>query len=125
MDNSDLIYLFDEAEEMILPDTLFNYSDNKPEVLYDKRYRISPSNIINLATQRNLDTRGKYPPFYIAILLSIIITIDIKYPLFFFKLDTFINVEDAKPSQLFLQIQRTSWIIIPIIILVLFIIAIT
>lgn len=125
MDNSDLIYLFDEAGEMILPNTLFYYSNNKPEVLYDEKYQISPSNIINLATQRNLDTRGKYPPFYIAILLLIIITIDIKYPLFFFKLDTFLNVEDAKPSQLFLEAQKMSWIIVPIIILILLIVAIT
>lgn len=122
--NSDMIYLLDESEEMIFPDSAFYFSDHKPEVIYDSRYEISLYNIMDLATRKKVRVRGDYGPFIVAVVLSIITIIDIKYPLFFFELNTFINVRDAKPSDFYLVTQKIGWYVQPVISLILFIIAI-
>lgn len=45
--------------------------------------------------------------------------------LFFFRLNTFLNVENVNPSQFYLEVQRMSRIIVPIIILTLLTTAMT
>ena len=123
--NSGFIFLTDESEEIIFPEVHFYIVESPPKNPYDSSYKISPYNIINLATKRSLGVRGIGQPFVFAILILIITAIDIKYPLFFFRLDTFINVEDAKPSEFFLTMQRISWYVMPFISLILLLVAIT
>ncbi len=123
--NSGFIFLTDELEEIVFPELHFDIMESPPKNPYDSNYEITPYNIINIATKRNLGIRGKGQPFVFAILLLIITAIDIKYPLFFFQLDTFLNVEDAKPSEFFLAMQRMSWYVMPIISLILLVVAIT
>lgn len=125
--NTDFVYLLDESKEIVFPDPdiVFYNSGNESKTLYDSSYEISPYNIMNLATQKNVDVRGKYPPFFSALLLLVITIIDIKYPLFLFHLDTWLNVEDAKPSEFYLTMQRISWYAFPTIALILLVAAVT
>lgn len=123
--NSGFIFLTDELEEIVFPELHFDIIENPPKNPYDSSYEITPYNIINLATKRNLGIRGKGQPFVFAILLLIITAIDIKYPLLFFRLDTFLNVEDAKPSEFFLTMQKIGWFAMPFISLILLIVAVT
>ena len=122
--NTDFVYLLDESKEIVFPEVVF-YTQDQSKTLYDSSYEISPYNIMNLATQKNVDVRGKYPPFFSAILLLVITIIDIKYPLFFFHLDTWLNVEDAKPSEFYLTMQRITWYAFPTIALILLVAAVT
>lgn len=114
-------YLLDEAEEIVFPETINSFLEYEPKIPYNSTYKITPYNIVGLATQNDLDIRGDYPSLFFAIVLLTITFIDVKYPLFFFNLDTFLNIKDAEPSEFYLKMQRIRWLIFPLISLVLLI----
>lgn len=125
LENNDLTNLLDESEEIVFPDFEFYSIQDEPKSPYDSNYKITNYNIMNLATQKNLDIRGDYRFLFMGLLLLFITYVDIKHPLFFFQLDTWLNVEDAKPSEFFLKMQKISWYVIPMISLILFVFAIS
>jgi hypothetical protein len=91
---------------------------------YNEDYIISLKNVADFAYSAKDTIRGKYEYLLPAILFLLITLIDIKYPLFFFTLRHFMEVEDPKPSDLYLTIQRASWVAYPVIALLLMLAAI-
>lgn len=91
---------------------------------YNEDFRISLKNVADFVYSAKDTTRGKYEYLLPAILFLLITLIDIKYPLFFFTLRHFMEVEDPKPSDLYLTIQRASWVAYPVIALLLMLAAI-
>lgn len=82
---------------------------------YNADYKVSLKNTADLAMFLNETIRGRHGFLLLAILLFVIISIDIKYPLFFFRLDHFLSVKDPEPSDFYISVQKASWYIVPII----------
>ncbi|SKC79272.1 hypothetical protein [Maledivibacter halophilus] len=92
---------------------------------YENNYKISLLNIVKFATFEKDRIRGKVELLIFAVFILIIWLIDIKFPLFFFKLRNFLEVKDPEPSEFYIMIQRISWFVYPAIALVLLIVAIS
>lgn len=84
------------------------------ESRFSKDYEVS---LLTFAYGDNDTIRGNPQFLVIAIIFSIITIIDIKDPLFFFQLKHFLSVQDPEPTELYLLLQRISWVIYPIIII--------
>lgn len=123
--DEDLSYLSNEKEDMIVGDFKVYDSDtqefNSP---YNEQYEISPYNIVNLAALRDIAIKGDISFLLMAVLILIVTAIDIRYPLFFFKWDTFLSVKNAEPSEFYLAMQALSWVVLPIIALGMLVVAI-
>lgn len=91
---------------------------------HNDSYEVSPLNILNFAFSSNDRLRGELGPLMMAILLFIITVIDIKYPLFFFTLNHFLDVKDPEPTDFYLSMQRVGWVVLPLIGVLLMILAI-
>lgn len=78
-------------------------------------YRVTLKNIVDLAYSSNVTIRGQYRGLFMALLLFTVTAIDIKYPLFFFNLKHYITVREPEPSEIYITIQRISWVLYPII----------
>lgn len=123
-ESNEYFHLVDEEENIIFQDPTVGYEGYESEDPYKGSYKLSPYNIVGLATQNNLVMRGDFPSFFMAIVILIITFIDIKKPLFFFNLDTFIYVKDAEPSDFYFKMQKISWIVLPLISVIILLMAI-
>lgn len=94
------------------------------ELPYNKDYKVPLMNIAAMASFANDQIRGKFGFLLLAVILFARTLIDIKFPLFFFKLRYFIDVKEAEPSNLYIVSQRISWYVVPVIGLILMIVAI-
>lgn len=113
------ILLHDKKGELI-----FDISSLEIGGRSDKGYEISPLNILNFAFSVNDRIRGEIGPLMMAILIFILTFIDIKYPLFFFTLNHFLDVKDPEPTDFYLSMQKASWVVMPLIGILLMIVAI-
>lgn len=86
--------------------------------------KVSINNIVSFATSENKMIRGKYQYLVTAIILFIVTLIDIRYPLFFFKLRHFLDIKDHETSDFYITMQRISWYMAPIIEIIFMIVAI-
>lgn len=66
------------------------------------------SHIASTVFKDNITKRGSLKPLLYAIVISIILFIDIKWPLFFFQLNHFLDVKDPKPTDYYLATQKFS-----------------
>lgn len=89
------------------------------ESQYNNQYKIPIINVVEFATFDRETIRGNYEYLIIAIILTIYILIDIKYPLFFFTLRHWIDVKDPEPSEFYIMMQHIGWAVCPIIIVIL------
>jgi hypothetical protein len=94
-------------------------------VVRDKYYKISPKAISDLAYGDIARFRGNFEILFVAIIFFVVTIIDINFPLFFFKLNHFLSVRDPEPSEFYLTMQRASWVIMPLIGIILLILAVT
>lgn len=117
------LVLYDKNNEPMM-DEYIRTLYNEEEAIYNEDYKISLKNIVEFSLHEKNEIRGNTGMLFFAALLLIINIIDIKYPLFFFTLSYGFAVEEPKPSELYLIIQKIGWIVYPIITLVLLIIAI-
>jgi hypothetical protein len=104
------------------PDINFIISTDYQQTL-DENYKISPYIIISFAFGLDVRYRGNIVLLAIAIILLIITFIDYMFPLFFFRLEHLIDVRNPEPSDFYLFIQRLSWILMPIISVIIMIVA--
>lgn len=115
-------FLFDKNDNPLFEGTgLIFINDQSP---YNSDYNIYFENIVRFAAFENDAIRGDVRYLFVAVLSIFITAIDIKFPLFFFNLRHFMYVEDPKPSELYISIQRISWYVFSIIAFVLLIAAI-
>jgi len=94
------------------------------ETQYDTDYEIPLKSVADFATSANETIRGEIEYLILAILLFILTIIDIRSPLLFFKLRHFLDVKDPEPSDFYITMQRISWVIYPLIGIILMIVAI-
>lgn len=113
------LLLFDERGEPII-DAI---SMGLGQFSYDT-YEVTPLSTLNFAFSANDRIRGEVGPLMMAILLFILTFIDIKYPLFFFTLNHFLDVKDPEPTDFYLSMQRVGWVVLPLIGVLLMILAI-
>ncbi|WP_432403877.1 hypothetical protein [Wukongibacter sp. M2B1] len=111
--------LFDKNGEILFDETIRMYLNkrNETEDRFPKNYEVSLLTITQFAYGENETIRGKSQFLAIAIILSIITIIDMRYPLLFFQLRHSLSVQDPEPTEIYVLIQRISWVIYPIIII--------
>lgn len=102
--------------------------ENKPMpnmVSYNEEGYIIPLvNIAQIAMLKNETIRGNLVILFLAFLFFIKTILDIKHPLFMFKISTWPMVKDPQPSELYLIVQKILWVLFPLIGFILMIIAI-
>lgn len=91
---------------------------------YNANYNVPLYSVVSFATFAKDTIRGKYSILAVSILIFVLTLIDIKYPLFFFKLRNSLDVKNPEPSDFYITMQRLSWYVSPIIAIVLMIVAI-
>lgn len=91
---------------------------------YDNYNDISPLSVLNFTFSTKDMIRGDYEPLMMAILLFLLTFVDIKYPLFFFTLNHFLDVKDPEPTDFYISMQKIGWFVMPIIGILLMILAI-
>ncbi|HHW30695.1 MAG TPA: hypothetical protein GXX20_03315 [Clostridiaceae bacterium] len=110
------IFLFDKNEEPFIEGIgHIIINDQNP---YKSDYKIYLKSVVSFASGEGEQIRGDVRLLVISIFLIIITVIDIKYPLFFFRLRHSLSVENPEPSDFYITMQRISWCISPIIILI-------
>ncbi|MDF2588909.1 MAG: hypothetical protein K0S41_2750 [Anaerocolumna sp.] len=112
-------YLFEKDNTPFLDYTI-RADVKKP---FDDTYQISPYNVITFAFDDFIRFRGNVTLLIIAFILLLITFIDYMFPMFFFRLEHFIDVRNPEPSDFYLFFQRLTWILVPIISVILLIIA--
>ncbi len=121
----------------IIEDSLFLFDDNgtpfweeagiivNKEINYNEDYRIFLKNVADFAASANETTRGEFGYLVLAIIIFALTLIDIKYPLLFFNLNHMFTVKNPEPSDFYISMQQISWVILPIIGLILLVVAVT
>ncbi len=89
---------------------------------HDDFLRVTNSHIAETAFKDNVIKRGNIGVLFYTIIISLILFLDIKWPLLFFQLSHSLSVEDPKPTDFYIVTQKISRVIggISIIILLIF-----
>lgn len=87
-------------------------------------YELPLVNVMKFAVYEVERIRGEAELMAMALLLLLIVGIDFKYPLFFFTLSHFIDVKNPEPTDFYIFMQKVSWVVLPILSIILLIIAI-
>lgn len=117
-------FLYDEKGEFVFDDIVITAINGVALNPYNEDYKISLTDMANIASQGKDRVRGNGTYLFFALFIFTITVIDIKYPLFFFRLKHFLYVDNPQPSDLYLSIQGATWFIYPIIGIILLIKAI-
>lgn len=104
------IYLWDKDGDPVFGDIRIQYNN---QLVFDEAYQVSNSHIAATALKDNIINRGNWTLFIFAIILLIVTIIDIKWPMFFFTLKHFMSVNNPEPSDLYIGIQRITWVVYP------------
>jgi hypothetical protein len=109
----DSMFLFNtNGESVVDEDELIQVQVNG-ENPYNSEYKIPLKNVVDIAYFANDTIRGKFVFLLFAVILFAITLIDIKFPLFFFKLRYFLDVRNPEPSDFYLFIQGLSRYVYP------------
>lgn len=122
--NKGSLFLYDKNNEPLMAEYIQSVTGNDEKVTYGTYYRVPFKNIAEFSFLEKDTLRGNVEMMLYGIILLIIFIIDIKSPLFFFTLSHFLYVKDPEPSELYIAIQRISWVIYPTIALTMLILAI-
>lgn len=115
-------YLTDESGQVVFDEKVKAITPQGTE--YDESgEELTPTEIIRLALHQYDCLRGKPEISFWAILILLLAVFDMMYPLAFFNLFHMLWVEDAKPSDTYLSVQKVKWIILPLISFILFVMA--
>lgn len=99
------------------------YLNTDKEVPYDKNYKVPFINIVQFSMHEKEHIRGQLGMLFVAVFLIAITVIDIKYPLFFFMVKYSFDVEDPKPTEYYITMQKLGWGVCSIIALTFLILA--
>lgn len=91
---------------------------------YTTNYKIPLHNVASFAAFDNEAIRGSYKLLFIALLILMVTLVDIKFPLFLFTLRNITDVKNPEPSDFYLKMQRISWVVSPIVVVIIMIAAI-
>lgn len=118
------LVLYDKNYEPVMDGYIRILNNGEKEEIYNNDYEIPLKNIVEFSLHEKDEIRGSLGMLLYAAVLIIITVIDIKDPLFFFKLSHFLEVKDPEPSDFYITMQKIGWVVYPIIALVLLVIAI-
>jgi len=110
------IFLYDKNGEPFIEG--IGYITVNEQSPYNPDYKIYLKSVADFASGEGEQIRGDVRTLLLSLLLTIILVIDIKYPLFFFRLRHAISVENPEPSGFYITMQRISWYIYPVIIFI-------
>lgn len=117
------MFLFDKNGEPLIENGIVFYTDIGKERTYYEEYQLSFKKVVEFACLENETIRGESEFLMFAVFLILITIIDFKYPLFFFTLSYCLSVKDPEPSDLYKDMQGLSWIVFPIISVIMLIVA--
>lgn len=87
---------------------------------YPDDYIPSLSSTAKFAVGHGVEKRGEIYPVIMFFIVLVILLIDIKFPLLFFKLHNFMSVRNPEPSDFYIFMQKIGWYIIyPIFLIIL------
>jgi len=121
--SEDSPFLFDKYGKPLVGNEISRVIVNG-ETNYNDNYKISAKKVVDFAAMADETIRGKLGHLILAILIFVLTLIDIKYPLLFFNLKYMFSVKDPEPSEFYISMQQISWIVMPIIGLILLIVAV-
>lgn len=107
-------FLYDKDGKPMISDAV-RIRANGEKVSYNANYRVSLKSVADFASFAKDTVHGKFELLFLAIVLFTITIIDIKFPLFFFSLRHALHVKDPEPSDFYIEMQRATWIVLPII----------
>ncbi|MFA9557747.1 hypothetical protein ACERII_10615 [Evansella sp. AB-rgal1] len=117
----DQFYLTQKNGEPLMEDFINFHINSSP---FTVEYKVSLRHVADMAFFANDTIRGDFMFLVLSLFLFLVTAIDYKFPLFFFHLRNSLDVRDPEPSDFYLFMQRVSWIVLPIIGVILAIVAI-
>ena len=117
-------WLYDNNGEPVLEENIGFFTDTGKEITYDTDYELPLKKVAEFSMLENEAIRGDFEIMFFAVILLLITFIDIKSPLFFFTLSHYLHVKDPEPTEYYIAMQRISWVLFPIIGIVMLIVAI-
>ena len=115
----DMYNLYDKNGEMFHQLGAVVYTSSYAFAEFDPSY----VGMIRLVLEQNVMVRGNIGVLLLALLLIVLTVIDIKYPLAFFTMKHFLDVQNPEPSDFYITMQEISWVVVPIIALIVMIVA--
>lgn len=76
-------------------------------------------NIVSRALVKDHQLRGDLGGIFLALLLTLLFVIDVKYPLFFFYFKNRIWIHNPEPNDFYYKTQHATWLVYPFIIVLL------
>lgn len=117
-------FLMDEDGEIIFNDGDFLGVYINGESIYNRYYSINLKSVADVAYGHSDTFRGK-PEFFVPAILFIgVALVDMRFPLFFFYMQNILDVRKPEPSDFYLFMQRLSWVVLPVLGVILLIIAV-
>lgn len=111
------VFLYNKNKEPYTDDIVRYIVNNE---YYPDDYIPSVSSTVKFAVGYGVEKRGEIYPVIMFFIVLVILLIDIKFPLLFFKLHNFMSVRDPEPSDFYIFMQKLGWYIIyPICLIVL------
>ncbi len=118
------LFLYDNNNKPLIEENIGFFTGTAQNVTYDAGYKIPLKSVVEFSLLEKEELRGNIGLLFYAIILLIITIIDIKSPLFFFTLSHCLDVKDPEPTDFYITMQKISWVIMPIIALIMLIVAI-
>jgi len=87
-------------------------------------HKVPYKEIVELSLLEKDRIRGDIKLMAVAVMLIVITFVDIKWPLFLFKLSYFLSVENPQPTELYISMQKISWVLFSVMALILLLTAI-
>lgn len=117
-------WLYDNNGESVIEENIGFFTDTGEEITYDTDYKLPLKKVAEFSMLENETIRGDFEIMLFAVFLLLITFIDIKSPLLFFTLSHYLHVKDPEPTEFYIAMQRISWVLFPIIGIVMLIVAI-
>lgn len=84
---------------------------------YWDRYETTAGSVLAFANGPELVHRGSIGLYILMVFLTLLLMLDVAYPLVLFKLQHCCDVRDPEPSDFYLVMQKVAWVIYPLLLL--------
>ena len=74
--------------------------------------------IVRMAREPEIVCRGSIGLYLLVLLLTVIIAVDVAFPLFFFQLRHMFSVQNPEPTEFYLAMQKLEWGVMQVVLLV-------
>ena len=80
-------------------------------------YETSAGSVMAFANGPELVHRGSIGLYILMVVLTLLLMVDVAYPLLLFRLEHCCDVRDPEPSDFYLAMQKVAWVLYPILLL--------